>query len=97
MDVLNYKTARDDKDERHICPLQLGVIERAVDLWSLPGEVVLSPFAGVGSEGVGALRRCRKFVGFELKGSYFDDATENLQKAERLAKQKQRTLFAQEA
>ena len=97
MDVLNYKTARDDKDERHICPLQLGVIERAVDLWSLPGEVVLSPFAGVGSEGVGALRRGRKFVGFELKGSYFDDAVENLQKAERVAKQKQRTLFAQEA
>jgi DNA modification methylase len=97
MDVLNYKTARDDKDERHICPLQLGVIERAVDLWSLPGEVVLSPFAGIGSEGVGALRRGRKFVGFELKGSYFDDAIGNLERAERLAKQKQRTLFPQEA
>jgi len=53
-DVLNFKMARSENDERHICPLQLGLIERAVDLWTLPGDVVLSPFAGIGSEGVEA-------------------------------------------
>jgi DNA modification methylase len=94
MDVLNYRTARGDKDERHICPLQLGVIERAVQLWSLPGEVVLSPFAGVGSEGVGALRKGRKFVGIELKGEYFDDAVVNLEKAIKTAVQQERPLLA---
>ena len=73
-DVLNFKLGTSDKDERHICPLQLGLIERAVDIWSNPGDVVLSPFAGVGSEGVGSLRVGRKFVGVELKESYYDVA-----------------------
>jgi DNA modification methylase len=92
MDVLNYKTARDDKDERHICPLQLGLIQRAVQLWSNPEDVVLSPFAGIGSEGVGALREGRKFVGIELKPSYCLDAVKHLTKAARL-KSKQRSLL----
>ena len=70
-DVLNHKLATTENDEKHICPLQLGLIERAVDLWTLPGEVVFSPFGGVASEGVGALRCGRKFVGVELKESYW--------------------------
>ena len=92
-DVLNYQLGRDADDERHICPLQLGVIERATDIWSLPGEVVLSPFAGVGSEGVGALRQGRKFIGVELKESYFERACRELADAEEAARQNQRTLF----
>jgi DNA modification methylase len=63
-DVLNVSAARDEKDERHLCPLQLGVIERAVKLWSAPGEMVLSPFAGVGSEGFRALQLGRRFTGW---------------------------------
>lgn len=77
-DVLNAAVARDDKDERHIAPLQLGVIERAVKLWSNPGDLVLSPFAGIGSEGVVAVRHGRRFVGIELKPSYFETACRNL-------------------
>lgn len=76
--VLNYKAGRAADDERHICPLQLDLIERAVQLWTEPGDVVLSPFMGVGSEGVGALRQGRKFVGVELKESYFREAKRNL-------------------
>lgn len=81
-DVLNVQVARADRDERHIAPLQLGVIERAVKLWSNPGDLVLSPFAGIGSEGVGALRHGRRFVGIELKDSYFRTAVGNLTAAE---------------
>jgi DNA modification methylase len=77
-DVLNASIARDQADERHIAPLQLGVIERAVKLWSNPGDLVFSPFAGIGSEGVGALRNGRRFVGTELKPSYFETACRNL-------------------
>jgi hypothetical protein len=94
--VLNYKLARDESDERHICPLQLDIIERCVEIWSLPGEVVFSPFAGVGSEGVGAIKRGRKFVGIELKESYFANACEFLRKAEaetKFEKANSRTLF----
>lgn len=80
--MLNVRQARDTDDERHLCPLQLGVIERAVKLWTNPGETVLSPFAGIGSEGVGALRLRRRFVGVELKRSYFESACENLTAAE---------------
>ncbi len=76
--VLNKTGARDEADERHICPLQLDVIERAVVLWSNEGEVVYSPFAGIGSEGVGALELGRRFVGCELKESYFNQAKLNL-------------------
>lgn len=79
MNVLNVQSARDGKDEKHLCPLQLDVVERAVKLWTNPGETVFSPFAGVGSEGVGALKLDRKFLGIELKESYFERACLNLQ------------------
>lgn len=93
MNVLNYKKATGDKDERHICPLQLDVIERCVDLWSNPGDVVFTPFAGIGSEMVGALRHGRKAVGVELKAEYFQWAQKELAKAERAAKRgKEKTL-----
>jgi hypothetical protein len=81
-DVLNAAVARDNADERHIAPLQLGVIERAVKLWSNPGDLVLSPFAGIGSEGVMAVKNGRRFVGVELKPSYFETACRNIEKAE---------------
>lgn len=72
--VLNVRAAKDTNDERHLCPLQLDVIERACVLWSNPGDVVLSPFMGIGSEGVVSLKLGRRFVGVELKPSYFDQA-----------------------
>lgn len=81
-DTLQRESAREEKDERHICPLQLGVIERAVKLWTNPGDVVFSPFAGIGSEGVIPIRTGRKFVGIELKESYFRQACLNLQQEE---------------
>jgi DNA modification methylase len=77
-DTLQYASARDHDDERHICPLQLQVIRRGVMLWSNPGDVVLSPFAGIGSEGHVALQMGRKFVGAELKASYYQQAVRNL-------------------
>lgn len=80
-DVLGTHEARENDDERHLCPLQLPVIERCVRLWSNPGEVVLSPFAGIGSEGVGALRNRRRFVGVELKPAYYRVAVRNLSAA----------------
>jgi len=80
-DVLNVRQAREERDERHAAPLQLGVIERCVKLWSAPGEVVFSPFAGVGSEGVVALQLDRRFVGSELKASYWETACRNLESA----------------
>lgn len=81
--TLNARMGRDNNDERHVCPLQLDVIERCLQLWSNPGDVVLSPFAGIGSEGVGSLRAGRKFVGIELKKSYFDAACKFLDAEER--------------
>jgi DNA modification methylase len=81
-DVLNVTVARDSSDERHICPLQLPVIERIVKLWSAPDETVFSPFAGIGSEGHEAVRLGRKFVGIELKESYWKTACRNLRDAE---------------
>lgn len=79
--VLNGESARENDDERHICPLQLDVIERAVTLWSNPGDLVYSPFAGIGSEGYQALKMGRRFVGSELKRSYFEQACANLRNA----------------
>lgn len=76
--VLNVRTAKDDKDEKHLCPLQLDLIERAIRLWSNPNDIVLSPFMGIGSEGWGSLKAGRKFVGFELKEAYFRQAIKNL-------------------
>jgi DNA modification methylase len=90
--VLNIQQARDNADEKHICPLQLDVIERAVELWSNPGDVVFSPFAGIGSEGYVAVKMGRKFVGVELKRGYFDVACRNLA----AAKSAQGGLFAAE-
>ena len=80
-DVLGVTEARENDDERHLCPLQLPVIERCVRLWSGPGEVVLSPFAGIGSEGVVSLQQGRKFVGIELKPAYWNVARRNLANA----------------
>jgi len=85
-DVLNVRAARDDRDERHMCPLSLDLIQRCVRLWSNGGDVVLSPFGGVGSEGVGALRAGRRFIGVELKPSYYRQAVKNL-KAESMSDQ----------
>jgi DNA modification methylase len=79
--VLNKDGARDHADERHICPLQLDVIERAIELWSNEGDLVYSPFTGIGSEGVGALELNRQFIGSELKESYFNQAVQNLKSA----------------
>jgi DNA modification methylase len=79
--VLPYKPARDKEDERHIHPLQLDVIERAIILWSNPGEIVLTPFMGVGSEVYGAYINGRKSVGIELKPSYFHQAIKNMAEA----------------
>lgn len=80
-DTLQYRSAREHDDERHICPLQLEVIRRGIDLWTNPGEVVLSPFMGIGSEGFVALEMQRRFVGVELKRSYFEQAIRNLASA----------------
>lgn len=76
--TLQKKSARDEKDERHICPLQLDVIERAMHLWTNPNDVVFSPFAGIGSEGYVALQMNRRYVGVELKDSYYGEAVKNL-------------------
>ncbi len=86
-DTLNAAVARENDDERHICPLQLGTIERCVRLWSNPGELVLSPFAGIGSEGFEAVRLGRRYWGCELKPSYARVAVRNLQTAENLKTQ----------
>lgn len=90
--TLQYRSAREHDDERHICPLQLGVIRRAVRLWSNPSEIVWSPFAGIGSEGYVALQEGRRFVGAELKKSYYEQAAKNLKEAETV---KQGGLFDQ--
>jgi DNA modification methylase len=87
--VLNGKQARDNADERHICPLQLDVIERCLRLWTNKNDLVLSPFAGIGSEGYCALKMKRRFLGIELKESYFNQALKNLKDAE----EESRSLF----
>lgn len=79
--VLNFEDSRDDKDEKHVHPLQLDVIERACVMWSNPGEKVLTPFMGVGSEVFGAVANGRKGIGIELKESYYNQAVMNLPKA----------------
>lgn len=80
-DTLNVKEGRGDEDTKHICPLQLSVIERLVRLYSDPGEIVFSPFAGIGSEGYVSLREGREFYGCELKQEYFDACIKNLERA----------------
>ncbi len=80
--TLNRKDARDEKDERHICPLQLDTIGRAIELWSNPGDLVLDPFDGIGSTGYQAVKMGRRHIGIELKRSYFEQAVLNLKLAE---------------
>jgi DNA modification methylase len=89
--VLNVKMARDAQDERHLCPLQLDVIERALVMWSNAGDTVLSPFMGIGSEGVTSLKLGRRFIGTELKESYWRQACRYLE-----AQDQQDDLFARE-
>jgi len=88
-DTLQRESAREEKDERHICPLQLQVIARALELWTNPGDLVMSPFAGIGSEGFESIRAGRRFFGIELKRSYYQQACANLKSAESL----QQTMF----
>ena len=92
-DVLNVACARDDNDERHLCPLQIGVIERAVKLWSAPGDTVFSPFLGIGSEGYVSIMHGRKFIGTELKPSYFNVACRNLDEAVRMRDESKCDIF----
>lgn len=94
-DTLQKESAREEEDERHVCPLQLEVIRRGIRLWSNPGDIVLTPFLGIGSEMVVALEEGRRGVGIELKGSYYKQAEANCHLA---ASQKgqQHTLFAAE-
>ncbi len=77
-DVLNARVARDAEAEKHLCPMPLDLTDRVLRLYSNPGDVVYSPFAGIGSEGWAALRARRKFIGTELKGSYFSQAAKYL-------------------
>ncbi len=92
-DTLQYRSARENDDERHICPLQLEVIRRGIDLWTNKDDIVLSPFMGIGSEGFVALEMGRRFVGVELKESYFKQAASNLENATKLTSD----LFAEAA
>ncbi len=92
-DTLQKESAREENDERHICLLQLGVIERAIHLWSNRGDVILSPFMGIGSEGYTAIKMGRRFIGYELKRSYYDQAVANLTAAEQ-SEAGQTSIFA---
>ena len=89
--TLNGREGRHENDERHICPLQLQTIERAIHLWTNEGDTVLTPFAGIGSEVYQALKMNRKAIGFELKDSYFDVAVKNAKGV--LEGRKQSTIF----
>lgn len=88
--TLQFRQARENEDERHICPLQLEVIERAIDLWTKEDDLVFSPFSGIGSEGYVSLKKGRRFVGSELKKSYYDTALKNLLS---VSSENQKTLF----
>lgn len=81
-DVLNAKIARDEEAEKHLCPMPLDLTDRAIRLWSNPGDTVYSPFMGVGSEGWAAMRAGRNFIGTELKPAYYKQAVKNLREAE---------------
>lgn len=92
-DTLNVREAKGDDDTKHICPLQIGVIDRLVRLYTNPGEIVFSPFAGIGSEGYVALKNGRRFYGCELKREYYDAMLNNLGKALASHKEDKKTLF----
>ncbi len=92
-DTLQKESARENEDERHICPLQLEVIRRCLELWTNPSDVVLDPFLGIGSTGYEAVKNGRKYIGFELKESYYSQSELNLMAAEQeLTKPKQKPL-----
>ena len=95
--TLNVKEARSEEDTKHICPLQLDVIDRLVRLYTNPGEIVFSPFTGIGSEGYVSLQRGRRFYGCELKPEYHTQALKNLAGAQRTHEANSRTLFDAEA
>ena len=80
-DTLQYRSAREEHDERHICPLQLQVIQRGIELWTNPGDIVLTPFMGIGSEAYMAVKMGRRAVGVELKDSYYRQAAANVKEA----------------
>jgi len=86
-DTLQHMSAREDKDERHICPLQLQVIERALQLWTNPNDIVIDPFNGIGSSGYRSIQMGRRYIGIELKQSYYEQSVKNLQNAEKLSNQ----------
>ena len=92
-DTLNVAEGRGEEDTKHICPLQLGVIERLVKPFSKPGEIVFSPFAGIGSELYCAVKLGRRGYGCELKDEYYAAAMKNLERAERIREQKDANLF----
>lgn len=92
--MLSVTAAREDDDEKHLCPLQLSVIERCIKLWSAPGDTIFSPFMGIGSEGYKAIELGRKFIGCELKPSYFNVAVRNLREAESRLASQQQDLFS---
>ncbi len=92
-DTLNVAEGRAEDDTKHICPLQLGVIDRIVRLYSNPGEIVFSPFTGIGSEGYTALRLGRRFYGCELKDEYYKAAGVNCERAIVAAKVESQTIF----
>lgn len=95
-DTLNVKAGRGDDDTKHICPLQLGVIERLIRLYTNPDEIVFSPFAGIGSEGYEALRLGRRFYGCEIKDEYIQAARKNMTSALRILADSEQTLFPME-
>lgn len=90
--VLNFRNARDEQDEKHICPLQMDVVERCLELWTNPGDTIFSPFAGIGTELYCAVAADRIAVGIELKESYFDQAVKNLKSLQ--TKKKRKALFS---
>jgi len=85
--VLSTETARDDKDEKHVCPLQLDTIDRCLELWSAEGDVILDPFSGIGSSVYCAVKMNRYGIGYELKESYYNQSIKNLRGLEEEMKQ----------
>lgn len=92
-EVLQYKESKDEDDEKHVHPLQLDVVDRCVELWSNPGEIVLTPYMGVGSEVYSPVRNGRKAIGIELKESYYRQAVKNLSNIESLIEKSQLSLI----
>lgn len=92
--TLNFRAARENEDERHICPMSLDIIDRGIELWSNPGDTVFDPFSGIGSTAYCAVRNGRKAIGFELKRSYFEQAVRNV--ARGVSERPNMDLFAEE-